>query len=44
MALILDLIHYGTLLQNATAILLMQVTSLLQNKSDFLLLNATGFF
>ena len=44
MALILDLIHYGTLLQNATAILLMKVTSLLQNKSDFLLLNATGFF
>ena len=44
MALVLDLIHYGTLLQNATAILLMNVASLLQNKSDFLLLNATGFF
>ena len=26
MALVLDLIHYGTLLQNATAILLMNVT------------------
>ena len=44
MALILDLIHYDILLQHATAILLMNVASLLQNKSDFLLVNATGFF
>ena len=31
------LIHYGTMLQNATVILLQNVTSLLQNMSGFLL-------
>ena len=33
------LIHYGTTLQNATVILLQNVTSLLQNMSGFLLQN-----
>lgn len=33
------LIHYGTMLQNATVILLQNVTSLLQNMSGFLLQN-----
>ena len=33
------LIHYGTMLQNATVILLQNETSLLQNMSGFLLQN-----
>ena len=33
------LIHYGTMLQNATVILLQNVKSLLQNMSGFLLQN-----